>query len=299
MAQFRGRLEIPGMEPPIEISDSTLADFAQRNLRAVEEAGRTYRYIAETKGTADFISEVSIDEANAPQTPVELFLILAAIAHAKIPIQTIAPKFTGSFLKGVDYVGDARQFDREFKDDLAVIAFAVKTFGLPKNLKLSVHTGSDKFSLYPLMRQAITAVDAGIHLKTAGTTWLEEAVGIASCGGEALQLAKDIYRESHCRFEELAKPYLAVISIDARRLPLPAAVDGWSADDFVHTLKHDESCAAYNSDFRQLMHIGFRIAAEMKPRFIKMLLECRDVIEEHVTSNLYENHIRRLYPGIQ
>ena len=88
-------------------------------------------------------------------------------------MQTIAPKFTGRFNKGVDYVGDLDQFAREFEEDLLVIDFAVKEFGLPKELKLSVHSGSDKFSIYPIIAEAIAKYDKGIHLNTAGTTWLE------------------------------------------------------------------------------------------------------------------------------
>ena len=73
-------------------------------------------------------------------------------------MQTIAPKFTGRFNKGVDYVGDLAQFEKEFHDDLAVIAFAIAAFGLPANLKLSVHSGSDKFSLYPIIRRTLREV---------------------------------------------------------------------------------------------------------------------------------------------
>ena len=112
----------------------------------MQEAGRIYRHIAAAKGEGRFITEVSMDETDSPQTPPELLVILAAIADEKIPMQTIAPKFTGRFNKGVDYVGDLVQFEKEFSDDLAVIAFAVRKYGLPANLKLSVHSGSDKFS---------------------------------------------------------------------------------------------------------------------------------------------------------
>ena len=90
-----------------------------------------------------------MDETDSPQTPAELLVILAAMADERMPIQTIAPKFTGRFNKGVDYVGDVEQFEKEFEEDLAVIAFAVKRYGLPANLKLSVHSGSGQvFDLY-------------------------------------------------------------------------------------------------------------------------------------------------------
>ena len=90
-------------------------------------------------------------------------------------------------------LGDVEQFEREFNEDLAVIAFAVRTYGLPATLKLSVHSGSDKFSLYGPIRRALERFNAGIHVKTAGTTWLEELIGLAEAGGDGLEMAKEIY----------------------------------------------------------------------------------------------------------
>ena len=112
------------------------------------------------------------------------------IADEKIPAQTIAPKFTGRFNKGVDYVGDAEQFAKEFEQDVLVIDFAVKEFGLPEDLKLSVHSGSDKFTIYPIMAEIIKKYDKGLHVKTAGTTWLEEVIGLAISGDEGLACCK-------------------------------------------------------------------------------------------------------------
>jgi hypothetical protein len=297
MAPYKGSLAIPGMQATMEITDSVLTGFAQKYLRAVEEAGKIYRYIAERKDPDSFVAEVSIDEAQSAQTPVELLLILAAIAREGIPVQTIAPKFTGAFLKGVDYIGDPRQFAREFREDLAVIAFAVNAFHLPRNLKLSVHTGSDKFTLYPLMRRAIEESNAGIHLKTAGTTWLQEIIGFAASDGEGLTLAKEIYRESFQRCDELCKPYLAVIQIDRNQLPSPEQVSKWGPEEFVRALEHDPLCPRYNPHLRQLLHVGFRIAAEKGTRFYAMLDQCRSAIEENVTKNLLDRHIRQLFPG--
>ena len=149
----------------------------------MQDAGKIYRHIAKSKGPENLIAEVSMDETDSPQTPPELLIILAALSDEGIPAQTIAPKFTGRFNKGVDYVGDLAQFEKEFHDDLAVIAFAIGRYGLPRNLKLSVHSGSDKFSLYPIIRRTLPKFDAGVHLKTAGTTWLEELIGLAEAGG--------------------------------------------------------------------------------------------------------------------
>src|SRR5207248_2311977 len=159
-----GRLEIPGIDEPLTMSRGDLERIAGHYLLAVQEAGRIYRHIAKAKGEGRFITEVSMDETDSPQTPPELLVILAALADEKIPIQTIAPKFTGRFNKGVDYVGDVAQFEKEFNEDLAVIAHAIDSYGLPKNLKLSVHSGSDKFSIHPPVRKALVRTGAGIHV---------------------------------------------------------------------------------------------------------------------------------------
>src|SRR5438105_4526569 len=223
--------------------------------------------IADRKGSGTFVNEVSMDETDRPQTPPELLLILAALADEGVPVQTIAPKFTGRFNKGVDYVGDLAQFEKEFRDDLAVIAFAVERFGLPKSLKLSVHSGSDKFSLYPIMHRALTETGAGLHLKTAGTTWLEEVIGLAEAGGDGLALAKEIYTAALEKKGELCVPYASVIDIDAAKLPSEAAVNAWTSEQFVAALRHDPADPAFNSSLRQLVHVGFKVAAQMGERY--------------------------------
>jgi hypothetical protein len=202
------------------------------------------------------VAEVSMDETDSPQTPVELLIILAAIADEKIPIQTIAPKFTGRFNKGVDYVGDVAQFTKEFNEDLAAIAFAVKTYGLPANLKLSVHSGSDKFSIYKAIHDALKKFDSGVHLKTAGTTWLEELIGLAEAGGPGLQIAKEVYEEAYAHREELCAPYASVIDIDPMKLPKPEEVNGWTSAQYTSALRHEQNNKAYNPSFRQLLHVG-------------------------------------------
>ena len=142
------------------------------------------------------------------------FLFLKCLAEENIPVQTIAPKFSGRFNKGVDYVGDPEKFAEEFESDLMVIDFAIKEFGLPENLKMSIHSGSDKFAIYPLIGSIIKKHDKGIHLKTAGTTWLEEVIGLAESGGEALDFVKEIYIKSLEKIEELCAPYADVIDIN-------------------------------------------------------------------------------------
>ena len=234
-ASYVGELKIPGIDEPFHITKEDLERIARQFLGAVKEAAAIYTHIAAAKGADNFIAEVSMDEVENPQTPVELFFILQMISLYKIPAQTIAPKFTGRFNKGVDYVGDAAQFRKEFEQDLLVIDQAIKLFGLPENLKLSVHSGSDKFTIYPIMGELVRKYDKGLHVKTAGTTWLEEVIGLAMSGGEALEMAKRIYSIAFNRQDELCGPYSTVIDIDPSTLPLPAEVAHWSAQKFADT----------------------------------------------------------------
>jgi hypothetical protein len=288
-------LEIAGIGEPFSISRPDIERIAGKYLRAVQEAGKIYRHIAAAKGEGRFITEVSMDETDRPQTPPELLVILAALADEGVPLQTIAPKFTGRFNKGVDYVGDLVQFEKELQQDLAVIAFAVRKYGLPANLKLSVHSGSDKFSIYAPIRQALARFGAGVHLKTAGTTWLEEVIGLAEAGGEGLDLAKEIYAKALAKREELCAPYAAVIDIDPARLPTPEKVQGWSAEQFVAALRHDPRCPSFNPHVRQLIHVGYKIAAQMGDRYLKMLEACEPTISKNVTENLYARHLKPLF----
>jgi hypothetical protein len=192
-------------------------------------------------------------------------------------------------------VGDVKQFDKEFNADLSVIAFAVSEFGLPANLKLSIHSGSDKFSIYGPVRDAIRRHDAGLHLKTAGTTWLEELIGLACAEGQGLAMSKEVYRNAYGRREELCAPYLAIIDINPAKLPTPDEVDKWDGKKFAETLRHVQSNPTYNSNFRQLLHVGYKVAAELDDRFYGAVSANEEVIARNVTENLYERHVKRVF----
>lgn len=290
-----GTIAIKGLQNSLQITTKRLRDIAGKYLFAAREAGRLYRRIEQAKGTGTFVTEVSMDETPAPQTPDELLVILAALADEEIPVQTIAPRFSGRFNKGVDYVGDVDAFEQEFRGDLAVIQYAVENFGLPASLKLSVHSGSDKFSIYPRIARAIREANAGLHLKTAGTTWLEELIGLATAGNEGLTIAREVYYAARERFDELCEPYADVIDIDVRKLPSPDEVGKWDGARFAATLRHDQSCPDYNPDFRQLLHVGYKVAAEMGDRYRQALDAHAETVGCHVCENLLERHIRPLF----
>jgi hypothetical protein len=297
--EFLGRIQLSGVDEAFEITPENLRQTAQKFLVAIKKAGEVYRRIENARGPGNFIPEVSMDETDRAQSPTELLIILAAIADEGIPVQTIAPKFSGRFNKGVDYVGDTVQFEREMALDVAAIAHAVRQYGLPQNLKLSIHSGSDKFSIYPAIHATMQKFNAGVHLKTAGTTWIEELIGLAEAGGDGLALAQEIYSEAFAHRDELCAPYSTVIDIDPARLPSPNEVQGWSSGQYTSALRHVKGAAAYNSSLRQLLHVAFKVAAKMGNRFQELLESNEAVIAKNVTENLYDRHIVPVFLGRQ
>ena len=296
--KYIGSLAIPGIVHAFDISEKQIETIAHKFLSAIKEAAKIYRHIEAAKGADNFVTEVSMDETDLPQTPIEMLFILAAIADEGIKAQTIAPKFTGRFNKGVDYVGDTNQFAKEFEEDLAVIAFAVKEFGLPANLKLSVHSGSDKFSIYPLINKALKKFDAGIHIKTAGTTWLEELIGLASAGGDGLAVAKKIYKNAMSRFDELIGPYAKVIDVEKDKLPSTQILDGWTSADYADALRHNQSCKKYDRNLRQFLHVSYKVAAELGNEYLNAVKKHEKIIAKGVTENIYQRHIKPIFLGL-
>jgi hypothetical protein len=296
--ELAGRLSIAGVDGGIDSNRREVERIANKFLFAVQEAAGIYRHISKVKGADKFITEVSMDETDSPQTPVELLVILAALADEGVPLQTVAPKFTGRFNKGVDYVGNVAQFEKEFNEDLAVIRFAIEKYHLPDTLKLSVHSGSDKFSIYGAMHRAIKKHNAGLHLKTAGTTWLEEIIGLAEADGEGLALAKDIYTEALEHTNELCAPYASVIDIHVSKLPAAATVAKWSAGQYAAALRHDPKCKDFDPNVRQLLHVGYKIAAKKGKRYLDLVRSCESTIARNVTGNLFERHFKPVFLGL-
>jgi hypothetical protein len=296
--EWAGTVSIEGIAAPFHISQGEVTRVATKYLLAAQEAGKIYRHIAKRKGGEEnFIAEVSMDETDAPQTPPELLIILAALAEEGVRAQTIAPKFTGRFNKGVDYQGNLAQFEQEFNDDCAVIAHAVRRYALPSNLKLSVHSGSDKFSLYPIIRRSVQRSGAGLHLKTAGTTWLEELIGLAEAGGEGLALAKKIYAQALEHVEELCGPYASVIAIDRSQLPPAREVLHWSGARYLNALRHVPRHPEFNPHLRQLLHVAFKLAAKSGTHYLNLVKANESVVARNVTENIYQRHMRPLFLG--
>ncbi len=287
---------VQGIRNPIELDIDQVRNIASKYLKATFEAGTVYRYIQNKRGDQIAI-EVSMDETDLPQTPNELLVILAALGDQRIPLQTIAPKFTGRFNKGVDYVGDLTQFEQEFREDLAILKYASQTYGLPDNLKLSVHSGSDKFSLYPIIRNCLAETGAGLHIKTAGTTWLEEVIGLCEAGGDGLELAKEFYGYAFDHIDELCGPYASVIDIDRGRLPEKESVQSWDGPSFASTIRHIPSHPLFNPHVRQLLHVAFKVAAKSGARYLDLLKSNSEIVAEQVRVNLLQRHMLPLFVG--
>jgi len=294
-SEYAGELKIKGINPSPVVTDSQISDITEKYLFAAKKAGEIYRKIEAAKGKGNFVAEVSMDEVPSPQTPVELFFILKMLGEEDIPAQTIAPKFSGRFNKGVDYVGDPLKFAAEFEADLMVIEMAIKEFGLPDNLKMSVHSGSDKFAIYPHIGSIIKKHDKGIHLKTAGTTWLEEVIGLAESGGEALTFVKDVYAKALEKIEELCAPYADVIDINVSELPLKDEVSAWNSSKFAAALRHVPGNPDYNPNMRQLIHVGYKLAAMKMDEYFRLLDANEKTVSQCVYDNMYHRHISKLF----
>jgi hypothetical protein len=158
-----------------------------------------------------------------------------------------------------------------------------------------VHSGSDKFSLYPIVRRNLPKFGAGLHLKTAGTTWLEELIGLAEAGGDALAFAKEIYASALDHVDELCAPYATVIDIDRAKLPSAAEANGWNSEQFVRALRHVPSDPLFNSSLRQLLHVAFKLAAKTGRRYLELLETNSEIVARNVTENIFIRHLQPLF----
>jgi len=132
-------------------------------------------------------------------------------------------------------------------------------------------------------------------VKTAGTTWLEEVTGLALADGEALETAKSIYAIALERKGELCAPYADVIDIQESKLPTAEEVSEWTSEKFANTLRHIPGHPDYNPNFRQLIHVGYKVASEMGVIYTDLLKKHAEVVGQCVEENIYERHLKRLF----
>ena len=291
-----GELTLDGLPEPLVYDAASVDELIGIYGGAVEAAKKLFVKISAAKDADSFAVEVSMDETDNPQGPKELLGILCMLAVEGVPVQTIAPKFSGRFNKGVDYVGDLEQFRVEFEADLIVLRYAIEVLGLPDSLKLSVHSGSDKFSLYSIIRELVSKHNAGLHLKTAGTTWLEEVIGLAEAGGDALDFVKALYAEALDHVDELTAPYATVLDINPAELPTAEESAQWTSEQVVAMVAHDQKNPLYNSSLRQFLHVAFKLAAKAADEYLGLLKTHADVVNRRVYENLRDKHILKVFP---
>ena len=134
-------------------------------------------------------------------------------------------------------------------------------------------------------------------MKTAGTTWLEEIIGLAAGVGEGLALAKEIYAEAMAHIEELCGPYASVIDIDRAKLPGAETVSQWTGAQFAAAVRHDPKCPEFNRHIRQLLHVAYKVAAHKRERYLGLVQRSNGIIASGVTGNLFDRHVKPIFLG--
>lgn len=266
-------------EPPKRVTagESCRVD-EERLLRAACKYGRAlahlfamYRHLADAMAGRPFEVEISVDETDAPTTPLEHYYIASELGRLGVKWVSLAPRYVGRFEKGVDYIGDLTRFEAELEGHVA-IARALGPY------KLSLHSGSDKFSIYPLV--ARIAGDL-VHLKTAGTSYLEALRAVAMLDPE---LFRDILRFAVAHYERDRASYY----VSARTSNVPE-VDAVPDDALSALLDH--------RDVRQVLHVTFGTVLTARDGngnslFRERLLTVLEANEE-VHYNVLQAHIGR------
>ena len=234
----------------IRFDEFTLLKAAVKYGKAISHVTGMYRYLERTAGSCPFEFEVSVDETDQPTTHAEHVYIASELKRMGVKWVSLAPRYLGSFEKGVDYIGDLASFEIDFAGHAAI----ARHFG---PYKLSLHSGSDKFSIYPIAMQQTRGL---IHLKTAGTSYLEALRTIARLDPEFF---REIYIFARERYEDDRASYH--VSAEVERAPQPSAVGDWPdlLDQF---------------DAREILHVTFgsvltALTSTCEPRFYSRFME--------------------------
>ncbi len=249
-----------------------LAKAVLKYGKAVAYTVELYNHLQNVGGQSREV-EISMDETELPTCPEEHIYIASELRRHGVQWVSFAPRFVGSFEKGVDYIGDLA----EFESQLAIHAAIARQYG---PYKLSLHSGSDKFSIYPMFVHHTRGL---AHLKTAGTSYLE---GLRTVAAIDVQLFKEIYQFSRHHFDTDRLSYHISARLD--RTPEPIEVSDWPAllDQF---------------DARQVLHVTFgSVLTERKPdgtfRFYDRLMALLAANRELYYSNLVAHFRRHLAP---
>ncbi len=134
-------------------------------------------------------------------------------------------------------------------------------------------------------------------MKTAGTTWLEELIGLCEAGGDGLELAREIYAYALSHVDELCGPYASVIDIDRSKLPSAGVIASMSGPEFANAIRHVPGHPGFNANVRQLLHVSFKVAAKAGTRYTDLLKKNAPIVAKQVRENLLERHMKPLFIG--
>ena len=253
----------------LHFDEATLLKAAIKYGRALAHVAVLSRHLAQVAGPRPYEMEISIDETDYPTSHAEHVYIVHELRRLGVQWVSLAPRFLGRFEKGVDYIGDLLDFESDFAGHAAI----AREFG---PYKLSLHSGSDKFSIYPI---AMHQTKGMMHLKTAGTSYLEalRTIALLDCN-----LLREIYAFSRERYDVDKISYH--VSADLARAPFPGDVIHWP-----ELLDH--------FDARQILHVSFGSVLSEKDgkgqrRFYNRLMELLEANPERYETNL-ENHFKR------
>jgi len=255
----------------IEFDEHSLARAAAKYGAALAHTADLHTVLAGTG--APFELELSVDETSYPTTLAEHAYLAVELKRLGVPVVSLAPRFVGRFEKGVDFRGDLAAL----VSTLAGHAAVARAFG---PYKLSLHSGSDKFSVYEPIAEATNGL---VHLKTAGTSYLEALRVAARVAPALFRRALEI---GHQRFEVDRKSYLIGASLE--RVPLPAAV---SDADLPHLLDDD--------DARQVLHVTFGSALDALGDELKALLAEHAEAHEDGLARHFVRHLAPFVPSAQ
>ncbi|MGI8859020.1 MAG: tagaturonate epimerase family protein [Rubrobacteraceae bacterium] len=259
-------------EHEISFEEITLRRAAIKYGRAVAHSVRLYRHLKAAMGDGDFEVEVSVDETESPTTHAQHFYVARELGRLGVRFVSLAPRYVGRFEKGVDYIGDVPDFEA----DLAVHAAIARTVSADGPYKLSLHSGSDKFSIYPAFVRQTRGV---AHLKTAGTSYLEALRVAAALDADLFQ---EIYVFARDRYEEDRASYH--VSAEVNRAPAPGDV---SETDLPGLLEQ--------FDAREILHVTFGSVlgeARLRKRLFSLLREH----PEHYAAGLETHFTQHLEP---
>lgn len=212
----------------LRFDEQTLLKAAVKYGRAVAHVASMYRHLVERSGQEPFELEVSVDETDQPTSHAEHVYIVSELRRLGVRWVSLAPRYVGRFEKGVDYIGDLAAFEQDF----AVHAAIARTFG---PYKLSLHSGSDKFSLYPIAARQSRGL---VHLKTAGTSYLEALRTIAAVDPALFRaiyrFARERYDTDRASYHVSAQLSRAPHSEDVSDAELPHLLDQFDARQIFH-----------------------------------------------------------------